>query len=264
MKLVLSDMDGTLLNERKELPHDFFEVVKALQQRDVLFAIASGRQYYTLLEQFPNLEKEMLFICENGTIVFEKGTCIYVNEIERSKLYQVLDIVRNIEGVYPIFCGVNSAYIEDDHPLLVKKTGMYYHRLKRVARLEEVIGVDRICKVALYDTIGAAQNAYPKCKKLSGFFSIVTSGKEWVDIANPLVSKGKVVHYLKERYGLSPQDCYAFGDYHNDIEMLQEVYHSVAVANAHEDVAAVCRFHTLSNEEEGVMHYLKQAFHLKM
>lgn len=60
MKLVLSDMDGTLLNERKELPHDFFEVVKALQQRDVLFAIASGRQYYTLLEQFPNLEKEML------------------------------------------------------------------------------------------------------------------------------------------------------------------------------------------------------------
>ena len=52
IKLVATDMDGTLLDGKGKLPRQFGEIFKLLQQKGILFAVASGRQYFTLLENF--------------------------------------------------------------------------------------------------------------------------------------------------------------------------------------------------------------------
>ena len=52
IKLIISDMDGTLLNSNHELPQDFMHVFETLQERGIYFCVASGRQYLSLLSFF--------------------------------------------------------------------------------------------------------------------------------------------------------------------------------------------------------------------
>ena len=67
IKLIASDMDGTLLNDRKELPGDFFEVFDELERRGIKFTVASGRSFDAVAHLFPEEYRTRLdFICDNG------------------------------------------------------------------------------------------------------------------------------------------------------------------------------------------------------
>ncbi len=77
IRLIAADMDGTLLNSKGELPKHLFEAIRILKKRGVLFAAASGRQYYNLETLFSPVRDEMMFLCENGSMIFFSGrTCI--------------------------------------------------------------------------------------------------------------------------------------------------------------------------------------------
>ena len=52
IKLIATDMDGTLLNSNNEIQHGFYDVFEKIQEKGIIFAAASGRQYYNLLERF--------------------------------------------------------------------------------------------------------------------------------------------------------------------------------------------------------------------
>ena len=71
IKLIACDMDGTLLDSQKRLPMDFSEVLAALKEKGVLFAVASGRQYAALRRDFEPYIEDVLFICENGALLAE-------------------------------------------------------------------------------------------------------------------------------------------------------------------------------------------------
>ena len=61
---------------------------------------------------------------------------------------------------------------------------------------------------------------------------------------------------LQKKFGVTFEETMVFGDYFNDVEMLQKAYHSYAMANAHEDVKSVARFIAKSNDENGVVEVL--------
>lgn len=73
IKLIISDMDGTLLNNNDEIHTDFEEILKDLTSRGILFCVASGRQYYNLLDKFREVQEQIVFVAENGTYVVYKG-----------------------------------------------------------------------------------------------------------------------------------------------------------------------------------------------
>ena len=72
IKLIAVDLDGTLLNERKEIPAGFFELVTRLHQRGVRTVIASGRQYFNLLNTLKETSKYMhlVVLMMNSRIIF--------------------------------------------------------------------------------------------------------------------------------------------------------------------------------------------------
>ena len=62
VKLIAADMDGTLLDSNKNLSPHIFDLVKKLKEKDVKFAIASGRQYFNLINNFQEIKDELIYI----------------------------------------------------------------------------------------------------------------------------------------------------------------------------------------------------------
>ena len=112
IKLTAFDMDGTLLNDRKELPPDFPAWVKNHPQ--IRKVIASGRQYYTLRDNMGELKDEFLYVAENGGVVYEKEEALYCDKISSEDLRYCVDRLNRMEGVTPMLCGVKGAYIRQD------------------------------------------------------------------------------------------------------------------------------------------------------
>ena len=83
IRLIAADMDGTLLDSRKQLPEGLFPLVRALHERGVRFAPASGRQFYTLYEQFGEIADELMYISENGAMICDGAECVGFSAMPR-------------------------------------------------------------------------------------------------------------------------------------------------------------------------------------
>lgn len=253
MKYVICDMDGTLLDSQKRLPDKLPVLIEELKQRNICFGVASGRQYFNLFEQFPAFAKDMLFIAENGGIMYEGQTPVYADEMNPMEMETVIKRARACKDAYPIACGVKSAYLEVNDPQFLENAHMYYAHLEIVEDLLEAIKNDQIAKITVYDKQCAETNSYPFMKPAIGRLHAVVSGEDWIDISNPGVSKGKAIQMLKQRYALSSEDFVVFGDFMNDYEMMKEATYSYAMANAHPELKKVSHFEALSNDEDGVV-----------
>lgn len=262
MKLVAADMDGTLLDSDKRLSPRLFPVIRELAKREVRFAVSSGRQYYTLLGDFPGMEEELIFLAENGGMVFDGPRNLFVSELDGESVREIIRRVRATKGVEVVLCGVNGAYIEASGQPFLDNVRMYYARRELVPDLLEAMRRDRICKLAVFDPSGAERGAYPMLMEYGDRFNVNLAGLTWVDLMAPGVSKGSAVRQLQQLWGIRPEDCYAFGDYLNDLTMMEVCGQSYAMANAHPDLKAVCRFEAKSNDEDGVVEALIEAFHL--
>ncbi len=261
VRLIATDVDGTLLDNAKRVPAQFDALVRELEQRSIPFVIASGRQYYNLLKTFPGSADRLYFICENGAVVFRGRELLFDCPLPEEKLLEVLAAVREIPGAFPIFCGVESAYVEDDDPEFRRNAAMYYERCRRVDSLPEVIAQDRICKVAVFDSGNAEANTWAKVQHFRDRFAVTLAGSQWVDFMRPDVTKGTAMAFLQREFGIGHGDCMAFGDYLNDLELMKSCFHSYAMANAHPELAAVCRFRTAeTNDRNGVIETIKGYF----
>lgn len=263
VKLIAADMDGTLLDSNKNLSPDLFDTIKKLKDKDVKFVVASGRQYYNLLKNFQDLEEDIVYISDNGTIVYDhRGESIYTNEIDKDEIIKALKDVRKGNDMYPILCGVKSAYIENDNEVFLENARMYYEKLEIVEDLLDVINKDKICKMAVYDMVGAENNAYKLLEKYNDTLVVCLSGQNWVDFMNKGVNKGEAIKIIQESFNVSFDETMAFGDYLNDYEMMQSCKYSYAMDNAHPSLKEICNYNAKSNDEDGVVDAIKKYFEL--
>lgn len=262
VKLIAADMDGTLLDSNKNLSPYLFDLIKKLKEKNVKFAIASGRQYFNLLENFADIKEELIYISDNGSIVYDKGKSIYVNEINKVEVKKVLKDIRQGEGIYPILCGVESAYVENNNEVFLENARMYYEKLEMVEDLIDILDKDKICKLAIFDEGDAEKNAFELLEKYNENLMVCLSGHNWVDLMNPGVNKGEAIKILQENYNISYDETMAFGDYLNDYEMMQSCKYSYAMENAHPRLKEICNYKAKSNDDDGVVFAIKEYFEL--
>lgn len=257
IKFIAADMDGTLLDENSQLNPEFFDIYHQLTEKGIIFAAASGRQYYSLVNTFAPVKDQMMFIAENGTLVMHEGEELYSCEIDKTSIQEIIKQTRAIEDTQIVLCGKKSAYIETQHPDALKEFAKYYHRCEYVDDLLEV--EDDFIKVAICHFGGTEELVYPHINKAFGHsHQVVVSAKIWLDVMNAKASKGAAIEYLQQSLGISFEQTMSFGDYLNDMEMLKASSHSYAMENAHPTVKQTARFLAPSNKESGVLTVIKQ------
>ena len=251
IKLVVTDIDGTLLDDNKNLSSDFWETVAALAHKNIIFSVASGRQYHTLAHQFAPIAADTLFLAENGTFASYKNRELFTNALDPDAARIFIKIGRRITGAYPILCGKNSAYIENDNEQFISEAGRYYAKMQRVNDLTQI--EDTILKLTIFDFAEAEKNILPCFKQYEHQYKIAPAGKRWLDITAPTANKGTALRRAQQLLGISPDETLVFGDYLNDLEMMREAKYSYAMKNAHPEIIKAANFITENdNNHHGV------------
>lgn len=260
IKLIASDMDGTLLNEKDEINEEFFDVFNKLKERNIIFAAASGRQYYNLLKRFERISDDIMFIAENGTFVVYKGEEIVVNSLDKEIAKDLIKVARTIDNAFPILCGKKSAYIENTDERLIEQTEKYYARYEIVDDLTKVD--DDVLKVTVCDFSESELNSNNYYKEYWDKLQVTVSGQIWLDITSKGVNKGVAIEKVQERLDITHKETMVFGDYLNDLEMMGKAYYSFAMENAHDDLKKASRFIAKSNNDNGVVEAIKEVVNL--
>lgn len=254
-------MDGTLLDDEKNIPAEFWEIEKQLHEKKIHFAIASGRQYYNLEYLFSKIKDRCIFIAENGTLVMFQDECLHLNPIKKEDTPLLIDTCRKVENADVIYCGLKSAYIENDNRELWEYASKYYRKTQLVQSLDDV--KDDCLKITMCDYTGTKENSYPFLKHLEGQFKVAVSGKIWLDITHKDANKGSAIKGLQNKLNISYDETMIFGDYLNDLEMMQCGKYSYAMKNAEPEIVAAANFQTkYTNNENGVIETIKEVIFL--
>lgn len=258
IKFIAADLDGTLLDSQKRLPRDFGEVIQRLNEKGIVFAPASGRQYYNLLKQFSPFGGHFMYIAENGAMVVKNGRPVLLDCLDANDAERIVRAVRDIPTASAIVCCDDCAFAEDDSKEeFIYNTVMYYERCRSVDNLPAYCHNRNICKIAIFDETDAEKNVYGPLRKISDS-DVILSGSKWVDVMKPGVSKGSAIRHIQKRYGWKKEECMAFGDYLNDCEMLDACHYSYAMKNAHPGLKAHANFCAPSNDQCGVVNIIKK------
>lgn len=254
IRLIFSDMDGTLLDENGKLPAGFGAMYERLKERGIRFAPASGRQYASLVQTFAAWRDELIFVAENGTMVMEHDRELFSSPVDRALALDVMRTGEQIGGVRSVLCGKKQGYLHsgDDAPEFRAELAKY---VSQSAVVEDFASVDDLpIKMSFCDFTGHAEETIlPVMQAYADRLQVSLSSTEWVDLYNLGVSKGVAARQIQARLGITPNECAAFGDYENDLELMDAVTHSFAMENAIPAVKERARYMAPSNSADGVM-----------
>lgn len=105
IRLIASDLDATLLDGQSRLPPDFAETVRALAERGIRFAAASGRPIYTLEEMFAPLRDDIILVGDNGGAICWKGESLYLSEMDAADWHTLAGQARPARATPPSSAG---------------------------------------------------------------------------------------------------------------------------------------------------------------
>jgi Cof subfamily protein (haloacid dehalogenase superfamily) len=256
IKMVVTDMDGTLLNSRHEVSQHFFELYEELKKREILFVAASGRQYNSIAEKLSQIQSEIIIIAENGGLAIHNDQELISTPLDPISKNAILEILGQIDGAFPVLCGKHNAYILGDSPEFINTLKEYYTKYEILDNLQKFDS--EVMKIAVYHYGGSEKHIYPAVKHLEGKLKVKVSGENWVDLSHINAHKGFALKKIQEQHGIGPEETLVFGDYNNDLEMLALAKYSFAMANSHPNVLKAANYITLSNNDFGVEHILKK------
>lgn len=280
MNLIVSDLDGTLLNAEREISAKNAEVLLAAEAKGIEIAVATGRNYGNARAVCARAGLKPHIICNNGSFVYNKeGEQISAMVLDKQHVLHAMDWLSARQYFYTL-CTDQSVYIPKTGKELICRE--YRKAKQRIKELSE----DELCsdmeKFMTMDAAVLVDDFAQVVEKEAGFgnISVITldqdklnegreyfnkypdmamavAGSEIFEMIHKEASKGNALEKLTAHLGISLKDSMAIGDNYNDISMLRKAGISVAIGNAEEDVKKVCKYVSLTNELDGVAHIVQ-------
>lgn len=256
LRLVVADMDGTLLDGEGRVPSRFETVMARMREHGVVFMPASGRQLANLRATLGSAIAESPVIAENGTIVVQGDAEIHRETITRSDAVAAVRTARALReqgfDVGPVIATRDRAYVDRIDERFVRQCAFYYAALEPVEDVLD-LALDNVLKIAVYAFGDAESECYGPLSAAVPGVQTVVSGVHWVDMMARTASKGRALAAVQERLGINPAQTAVFGDYLNDAELYDYSELSFAMANAHPGILSRARYIAPANTDDGVL-----------
>jgi len=197
VRLVVTDMDGTLLDSHHRVSDRFFKLQEALSRRGVRFAAASGRQYQSIAVKLTHILEEVFIIAENGGLLRHRDEELLSTPLDPALRDEVLTTLEGIQGAHTVLCGKDRAYLRPPTPAFREQLTEYYTDFEYIDPLRG-FGAE-IMKIAVYHFESSETHIYPAVKPFENRLKVKVSGAHWVDLSDPKAHKGHALELLQDQ-----------------------------------------------------------------
>lgn len=266
IKLIAADLDGTLLNSKKEVSSYTEYILKKCIERGIVFVLATGRTLAGIPEDIVELFQIPYGLTANGARITDLCTGESLHEDllgieEGEKVLSLLEQYDTFREVY--FDGIGYARKEDleripyfmENPYLaeyIRKTRKPVEDVRGYMR-KEGRGMDKV--QGIFHNLEERDKAFAKLMDFEGIVATESLGNN-IEINRKGVNKGRGLQVLGEKLGISLGEMIAFGDGANDIEMIQMAGVGFAMGNAIPSVQRVANYIGGTNDEDGIGRFL--------
>ena len=275
-KLIAIDLDGTLLDDHKQLSKENIQLINKLIERDYEVVIATGRRYWSAKELTKTINKPLVILANNGSIVREtkKDRILFEKHLNIEDFRTVVGSGKE-RNLHPI---IHVDNYENGYDLIVEMDienqayGNYFNkdekRYKKVQSYleiedEKVLAVVYLgSKADMKDFYLDINKNYPN-KYNVHIVENIRAAEALLEIMNPLVCKWQSLQeYARER-GIKESEIIAIGDDNNDFPMIKNASLGIAMKNASKNVKSVADIITeKDNNKSGVAFELKKILKL--
>lgn len=261
LSLIVSDLDGTLLDADHALTVTTRDVVNHLSSSIVDFAVATGRHIEDAKHAVASLPKTAFFITSNGARVHDsQHQLIYEDNIPTPLVDRLLALADDFDVHSNVYSG-DDWFVEAENPRLLEfhRESQFFYQLVDYSQtvFSSVSKVFFVGEHARLATLKAQIE-----DRLDNQLSVTFSLDDTLEVMNRGVTKGKALAMMLAHRNEGPSNAIAFGDGMNDREMLELVDHRVVMENAHPSLkASLSQFERAeANHDNGVAKYLKMVF----
>lgn len=257
IKLIASDMDGTLLDQNGQVPPETFGLILALRERGVRFVASSGRRYDRLCDFFSPVKDRMDFVASNGAQVFADGVQIDREVYSHLAIRRLAKTVAMFPNMHLALFDRTKSYLLDDEDKFVREVDKDLPNVERIYELPSP--QVSIIKASIFcDDGNVMDSAYVLQRELGGLFTFAPSGSSYIDVMQPGISKASGIAQVMEYHGIDASEVMAFGDAMNDYEIIRFVGTGCAMANGRPALRAVADRVIGSNVEHAVQSEMRR------
>jgi Cof subfamily protein (haloacid dehalogenase superfamily) len=253
VKLLLADVDGTLVTQDKVLTQRAIEAVRRLHEADVTFAITSGRPPRGMSMLIKPLDIQSPIAAFNGGVLVDRDMSVIEQRVLPADLVvPVTDMMSSFKLDVWLYSGADWYVPKADGPHVARET--WTVKFEPTVMSNGVHGLtSNVAKlVGVSDDHDAVDKAAQAVHdKFGDHVSAAASQPYYLDVTHPQANKGAVVKYLAARYKLDEDDIATIGDMPNDVLMFARSGLSIAMGQSSTEVKRAARRVTTSNEDEG-------------
>ncbi|HQU00406.1 MAG TPA: Cof-type HAD-IIB family hydrolase [Acidimicrobiales bacterium] len=252
IKLVLSDVDGTLVTSDKTLTPATLEAVASLREAGVLFAITSARPPRGLVAFVEPLHLVTPLGAFNGaTMILPNLRVLEEKLIDDESALATLEVLEDF-GLAPwVYTGAHwyvrdaaSAHVHHESQSCQCEPEPLDHLASVTTGVSKMVGVSD-------DEAASAGAARALNDRFGHRVSVSRSQSYFLDVTHPDANKGNVVRFLAQHYDIATDEIATIGDMHNDVSMFEVSGLSIAMGNALAEVQSAANYVTSSNNDEG-------------
>lgn len=253
IKLVVSDIDGTLIDETEVLSQKAVELAQYLKNHNVMFTIATGRAEYIAEDFVKQLGIDIPYIACNGATIISGRQVLERIQIALLPLRGIIERADR-EGLSIIYSidGYEKVYRFTTWVVSQQRDFDRYHQEHRFSESEWAsLMVDKI--TIMDDTLAGCIAQYDAlCAQLPPDYGYTRYLDRAVEVVSAAATKGNAMRTLISRLGILPQEVLAAGDHQNDIEMITTAGVGVAVGNATEELKSVADYVAVGCNVDGL------------
>lgn len=258
-KLLAADIDGTLLNNNREITERTKTAIYRAIDNGVIFTISSGRPIQGVEKVTRQLEADIPVITYNGAMIITgTGKKVLYNCTMREEDVLLVERLGRERNTTIAIWSDNQLYVNRADERAAKYSEISGTEPKLYSDVRDLIGKG-INKLLWYDEVERI-NAFEKEMHdlLGSTVNFHTSQPFFLEFVDVNASKAIALEKLGEFYGITREEMIAVGDGYNDLSMIEYAGLGVAMGNAPEEIKKQADFVTLSNEEDGVAYLIER------
>ena len=240
IKLVVTDIDGTLMPINGNLPQEIKETFEKLKSNNVKVVLATGRMYKAAEPVKQELNLDTPIICYQGAMIRDEKDIYFEQNVPKKTAAEIIKHIRSYDAHTNLYLR-DRLIVENDDEYIKEYAGDRDLKYEVVSDLLDVVD-DATKLLAIHENADLVTKIRDDMKIAYPNLNIVKSTDYYCEFVNPNADKGLAIKFLAQNWGIKTEEILAIGDQDNDIKMLEVAGTGIAMGNGSQNIKKIADY----------------------